>query len=112
MIDLVNVQFYGFHVLMYAMILATTGAITFATVYPTQMPSIGPLPSLPSTNPSSATSIPGVANMGGPPAPPQVPPSTPGPQGGKHASKKTKRKRSPKKSHHSAKNVKKNIKIH
>ncbi len=105
MIDLVNVQIYGFPVLMYAMIIVTTGAITFATVYPDQMPSVGSLPSLPSANPSGATSIPGVPNMGGPPAPPSVPPSTPAPQGGKHASKKTKRRHSPKKSHHSAKNV-------
>ncbi len=108
MIDIVNVQLYGFPVFMYAMILVTTGAMTYATVYPNQMPSIGSLPSLPSANPSGVSSIPGVPNMGVPPAPP----TTPGPQGGKHTSKKTKRRHSPKKSHHSAKNVKKNIKIH
>jgi len=110
MIDIVNIQLYGFPVFMYAMILVTTGAITYATVYSDQIPSIGPLPSFPSANPSGANMIPGMPNMGGPPAPPS---SSTGPQGGKHKSKKTNHKRPFKKTHsHSSKNTKPRIKIH
>ena len=113
MIDIVNVQLYGFPVFMYAMILATTGAITYATVYSDQIPSLGPLPSFPSANPSGASMIPGMPNMGGPPAPPATPSSSTVPQGGKHKSKKTIHKHPSKKSHsHSSKNIKKRIKIH
>lgn len=113
MIDIVNIQLYGFPVFMYAMILVTTGAITYATVYSDQIPSIGPLPSFPSANPSGANMIPGMPNMGGPPAPPATPSSSTGPQGGKHKSKKTNHKRPSKKTHsHSSKNTKPRIKIH
>lgn len=114
MIDIVNVQLYGFPVFMYAMILVTTGAITYATVYSDQLPSLGPLPSFPSANPSGANSIPGMPNMGGPPAPSTMPASSSiGPQGGKHKSKKTNHKRPSKKTHsHSSKNAKPRIKIH
>ena len=95
MIDIVNVQLYGFPVLMYAMILVTTGAITYATVYADKMPSVGPLPGFPSANPSASNltnGIPGMPNA--PPPPPPPPPSQPGPQGGKNKSKrKTHKKR-------------------
>ena len=117
MIDIVNVQLYGFPVFMYAMILVTTGAITYATVYSDQLPSLSPLPSFPTANPSGSNSIPGMPNMGGPPAPPAAlsssSASSTGPQGGKHKSKKTKHHRPSKKTHsHSSKNTKPRIKIH
>ena len=80
---------------MYAMILVTTGAITYATVYADKMPSVGPLPGVPSANPSASNltnGIPGMPNA--PPPPPPPPPSQPGPQGGKNKSKrKTHKKR-------------------
>lgn len=80
---------------MYAMILVTTGAITYATVYADKMPSVGPLPGFPSANPSASNltnGIPGMPNA--PPPPPPPPPSQPGPQGGKNKSKrKTHKKR-------------------
>ena len=114
MIDIVNVQLYGFPVFMYAMILVTTGAITYATVYSDQLPAIGPLPEFPSANPAGSNTIPGMPAMGAPPMPSASSSSssslpTSGPQGGKHKSK-TKRHRSSKKSHshsRSTKHVKK-----
>lgn len=107
MIDIANVQLYGFPVLIYAMILVTTGAITYATVYSDQLPAVGPLPVFPSANPSSSNTIPGMPAMG---APPPIAPSssslpTSGQQGGKHNSK-TKRHRSSKKSHYRSRSTK------
>ena len=102
MVDIVNLQFMGFPVVMYAMMLVTTGAITYATVYPIniKMPSMGDLPSLPSANPSSSDSnfpngMPGMSNT---PPQPMAGPSQPAPsQGGKRGRKTRHRKCSPKK---------------
>jgi len=94
MIDVINLRVMGFPVLMYAMIIATTGAIAFATAYPISMPSMGSLPSFPSANPLAA---PGMPNSLPPGAPPTGPPP-PQVQGGKKHKRKTQHKKcSPKK---------------
>lgn len=97
MIDVINLRVMGFPVLMYAMIIATTGAIAFATAYPISMPSMGSLPSFPSANPLATPGMPNSL----PPGPPGAPPAGPPPpqvQGGKKHKRKTQhKKRSPKK---------------
>lgn len=98
MIDVINLRVMGFPVLMYAMIIATTGAIAFATAYPISMPSMGSLPSFPSANPLATPGMPNSLPPGPPGAPPAGPPPPPQVQGGKKHKRKTQhKKRSPKK---------------
>jgi hypothetical protein len=95
----------GVPVLMYAMIIATTGAIAFATVYPMKASlTTGSNPEQPNAKPaSSAGTEPGMPGpaAGTAPAPPT--------QGGKKYKRKTQhKKRSPKKrpSNRSIRNLK------
>jgi hypothetical protein len=99
MIDLVNFQIYGYPVLMYAMILVTTGAITYATVNADQMPSISDVSLLP---PEIAAPPPAISPVQPqPPAPafPGAPSPIPPVQGGKRRRKTQKQTRKKKKSH-------------
>jgi hypothetical protein len=86
MIDIVNLQFYGFPVLMYAMMIATTGAITYATVYSDKLPSIS-MPGLPSASSTTAPSAQNLSNgMPGMPNSPAPNAAIP-PRGGKRGNK-------------------------
>ena len=108
MIDIVNLHVMGFPVLMYAMMIATTGAIAFATVYPFKPTTKGVIPGLPNANPlSPAGTIPGMPGpaTGQATGPAPAPPT----QGGKKYKRKTQyKKRSPKKrpSNRSIRNLK------
>jgi hypothetical protein len=109
MIDIVNLHLMGVPVLMYAMIIATTGAIAFASVYPMKASlTTGSNPEQPNAKPaSSAGTEPGMPGPATGPAsgPGQAPPT----QGGKKYKRKTQhKKRSPKKrpSNRSIRNLK------